>query len=166
MGVTRGWKWAWEALGMSAWIESCTVPLGTVQKITHTHLSAKFKPSAWSHVLLTAQHHPVLHPYPATAWNTGFPGLNASGKKGTQTHCASKVHMQTCNSSDCSGKALQPLRIITFVAVSNTDVPNPAWRDTEHLPQPPLSHGHTHPGTGCGLSPCRISTSSAPQSVL
>lgn len=74
--------------------------------------------------------------------------------------------MQTCNSSNCLGKPLQQLRTITFVAASNTDVPNPAWWDTGHLPQPPLPHGHTAPGTRCGLSPCEISNTSAPQRAL
>lgn len=97
----------------------------------------------------------------------GFPGLNASEKKGTRTHCLcfQGAH-ETCNSSNGLGKPFQQLRTITFVAASNTDVPNPSRWDTGHLPQPPLPHGHTAPGTGCGLSLCGSSSTSAPQSAL
>lgn len=53
--------------------ESCTVPLGKVQKVTHTHHSAEFKLSAWSHVLLTAQHHSTSPSLSSDGFEYGFP---------------------------------------------------------------------------------------------
>lgn len=53
--------------------EFCAVPLGTVQKITHKHHSVKFKQSACSHVLLTAQHHSSSPSLSSDGFEHGFP---------------------------------------------------------------------------------------------